>query len=235
MKDTAIKDPINRKEKISLQLAPGLSAEMSEELFNCFLEAEIEKQKLEKSIEIISIGEEEPVEKDIEIIKDEQVCGELLSVAALGYGTLQTNDFDEDPENRPCDSPSNKINRENAQRQQNFSSQKSNNQNSSQNEPKKATTKQKTLIYSLINKLDLTKEQVEKVFYECSKKEIKSANDLLIRDASQVIEYLKNYEPAGPALDEKLYDEFEGERVRLFTPLSYEGFPEEPPPEEPPF
>lgn len=82
MKDTAIKDPINRKEKISLQLAPGLSAEMSEELFNCFLEAEIEKQKLEKSIEIISIGEEEPVEKDIEIIKDEQVFGELLSVAA---------------------------------------------------------------------------------------------------------------------------------------------------------
>jgi hypothetical protein len=68
--------------KIELQLQPGLSAEMSEELFNCFLEAEIEKQKLEKSIEIISIGEEEPVEKDIEIIKDEQVCGELLSVAA---------------------------------------------------------------------------------------------------------------------------------------------------------
>jgi hypothetical protein len=68
--------------KIELQLQPGITATMSEELFNCFLEAEIEKQKLEKSIEIISIGEEEPVEKDIEIIKDEQVCGELLSVAA---------------------------------------------------------------------------------------------------------------------------------------------------------
>lgn len=56
--------------KIELQLQPGITATMSEELFNCFLEAEAEKMKQEKAIEIIS-DEEEPGEKDIEIIKNE--------------------------------------------------------------------------------------------------------------------------------------------------------------------
>ncbi len=98
------------------------------------------------------------------------------ALAALGYGTLQCFDLEEGTaEGRICDAP--------------ISFQQDNQSNNGDN--KKASTKQKSFIYSLMNNLEIDKNQVMKIFFDCTKREVKSTNDLTLQEASKVIEYLK--------------------------------------------
>lgn len=64
---------------------------------------------------------------------------------------------------------------------------------------RKASTKQKTYIYTLMNNLEMDKKDMLQLFCDTSKREIKSANDLTSQEASKVIEYLKEQQVPEPA------------------------------------
>lgn len=163
------------------------------------------------------------------------------ALSALGYGTIQCFDLDEGiEEGRICDSPLDKkqyVNRENTQRQQNFSD----NQLSPQKSNNFISEKQEFLVKKLLKEKNIEGIEIQKLILKTTNRTA-AIEGLNKREASQVIEYLKNYEPAGSPLSENLYDDFEkdyeGGFVKLIPagqiPKKMEDFGE-PPPEEPPF
>ena len=143
-------------------------------------------QILNEKGELLSSGHKMEYQKNFFDYLEKAETGAIgRALAALGYGTLQCFDLDEGiDEGRICDAPVGPSN---------------NNFQSSQNgSPKKASTKQKTFIYNLMNNLDIDKEHMMEIFFDCAKREIKSSNDLTVNEASKVIEYLKEHQ-AGQA------------------------------------
>ena len=123
--------------------------------------------------ELLSTGHKMEYQKSFFDFLEKAETGAIgRALASLGYGTLQCFDLDEGiEEGRIADAPVSFRN--------------------SDGPSKKASTKQKTFIYNLMNNLDIDKEHMMEIFFDCAKRDIKSSNELTVQEASKVIEYLK--------------------------------------------
>ncbi len=153
--------------------------------------------------EVLSSGHKMEYQKNFFDFLEKAETGAIgRALAALGYGTLQCFDLDEGiEEGRIVDAPVS------------FGSDAP---------AKKASTKQKTFIYNLMNNLEIDKDQMMQIFFDCTKREVKSTNDLSLNEASRVIEYLKEQQT-----QKQIQKTSEGEEDMLFAiePPSIDGGP----------